>query len=149
MGYLDDYTKIPIEEFKGLYKRGMADQVPIDHAICCENVVFSNSGQWGIRPGTKSSYALNHPVKRIFEGSTDSGLHIFTMDWNGNLYPVFVVICDFTFLECLLFYILSGERVQEVGYSLHVFRCEVQDVERLPVLLSRCKHCHWFISRCG
>ena len=86
MSYLDDYTKIPIEEFKGLYKRGMADQVPIDHAICCENVVFSHSGQWGIRPGVASSYALNHPVKRMFEGATDTALYMFTMDWNGNLY---------------------------------------------------------------
>lgn len=86
MSYLDDYTKIPIEEFKGLYRRGMADQCPPDHATCCENVFFSNSGQVGIRPGTKTSLALNHPVKRIFEGASNGTLQIFTMDWNGNIY---------------------------------------------------------------
>lgn len=87
MSYLSEYTKVSIEEFKGLFKRGMADETPHDHAICCENVSFSNSGEVGIRPGVRASYALNHPVKRIFEATFfDTIAQIMTMDWNGNLY---------------------------------------------------------------
>src|SRR5690242_8020777 len=85
--YLDEYEKIEIEEFKGLYKRGMPDQVPPDHAICCENVVFSQAGQVQKRPGIAASYALNHPVKRMFEGVIDSvALIVLTLDWAGNIY---------------------------------------------------------------
>lgn len=85
--YLDEYEKIEIEEFKGLYKRGMPDQCPADHAICCENVVFSETGQVQKRGGLASSLALNHPVRRTFEGVIDTlGFIILTLDWNGNIY---------------------------------------------------------------
>lgn len=85
--YLDEYQKIEIEEFKGLYKRGMPDQVPPDHAICCENVVFYAGGQVQKRPGIAPSLALNHAVKRMFEGEIDTvGLIMLTLDWNGNIY---------------------------------------------------------------
>lgn len=84
--YLDEFEKIEIEEFKGLFKRGMPDQCPPDHAPCCENVVFGAAGQVAIRGGLAPSYALNHPVKRMFEATFDSGFHMLTMDWDGNLY---------------------------------------------------------------
>ena len=85
--YLDEYQKIETEDFKGLYKRGIADQCPPDHAICCENVRFSASGQVSTREGIAPSLALSHPVKRMFEVAIDNvGLIMLTMDWNGNLY---------------------------------------------------------------
>src|SRR6185369_12071710 len=83
----DEYEKIEIEEFKGLYKRGIPDQVPPDHAICCENIVFSQAGQVQKRGGIAPSLALNHPVRRMFEGEIEGvGLIMLTLDWNGNIY---------------------------------------------------------------
>lgn len=65
----------------------MPDQVPPDHAICCENVQFSDAGQVQIRPGIDPSLALNHPVRRMFEGVIDAvGLIMLTLDWAGNIY---------------------------------------------------------------
>jgi len=84
---LSEFEKIEIEEFKGLYKRGMPDQTPQDHAICCENVAFYRGGQVATRPGLQADYKLNHPVKRIFEGAIDGvGLFVLTLDLAGNIY---------------------------------------------------------------
>lgn len=86
MSFLSEYEKITIKDFKGLYKRGMADNCPIDHAICCENVIFEKKGQYSTRPGISVSYALNHTTKRQFLGATGANLHYLTMDFAGNLY---------------------------------------------------------------
>lgn len=84
--YLDEYEKIEIEQFRGLYKRGMADQCPPDHAICCENVVFHAKGQFRTRDGIASSYVLGHSTKRMFLANTGNVEHLLTMDFSGNLY---------------------------------------------------------------
>lgn len=86
---LSEFTKIEIKNFKGLYKRGLPDQCPPDHAICCQNVSFSASGQVSKRDGTKISLNLNHKVKRgylaIFAdpGADD---RFISLDDAGNLY---------------------------------------------------------------
>lgn len=86
MSFLSEYEKISITEFKGLYKRGMADNCPIDHAICCENVIFEKKGQYSTRPGTAVSYAMNHSTKRQFLANTTGVPHLLTLDFAGNLY---------------------------------------------------------------
>ena len=86
MSYLSEYTKVTVNDFKGLYKRGMADQCPADHAICCENVTFHEKGQFSTRPGTGVSLALSWNVSRIFYANTAGVGHLLTLDFSGNLY---------------------------------------------------------------
>src|SRR5437899_6782823 len=84
---LDDYETLRIDQFKGMYKRGLADECPKDHAICAENVIFTKKGEVSTRPGSAVSYAMNHSVKRIFLASFDDNrLVLLTLDNNGNLY---------------------------------------------------------------
>lgn len=86
---LDEFTKIEIEEFNGLYKRGMADLCPKDHAICCQNVFFSRDGEFDTRDGTAISLSLNHPVKKFYLATFENpsfGEALISLDDNGNLY---------------------------------------------------------------
>lgn len=85
--YLDEYEKITINEFNGLYKRGLADECPKDHAICCENVVFNKRGELSSRPGISPSTYLAHDCRRQFlainKGTSGA---LLTLDSSGNLY---------------------------------------------------------------
>lgn len=86
---LKEFSKIEIDKFKGLYKRGMADQTPQDHAICCQNVQFQKSGEAQTRDGIKISLALNHPVKKQYLATYNNpglGSSLITLDDAGNLY---------------------------------------------------------------
>ncbi len=86
MSYLTEYTPLSIELFKGLYKRGIPDACPSDHAICCENNDFREKGQWKTRAGTGVSYSLNHSTKRFFLANTANVAHLLTLDFAGNIY---------------------------------------------------------------
>lgn len=87
--YLDEYTKITIENFKGLYKRGMSDQCPPDHAICCQNCNFTNPGEFSKRGGVTPSLNLNHIVVKQYLATFENpgfGSAMITLDDAGNLY---------------------------------------------------------------
>lgn len=86
MSYLTEFTKISIADFKGLYKRGIPDETPIDHAICCENNNFHEKGQWSTRSGAGVSMALNHSTIRFFLANTNGTAHLLTLDAFGNIY---------------------------------------------------------------
>ncbi len=86
MSYLTEYTNTQITEFKGLYKRGIPDETPIDHAICCENNNFRKKGEWKTREGAGASLDLNHSTKRFFLGNTAGVPHVLTLDFAGNIY---------------------------------------------------------------
>ncbi len=86
MSYLTEYTPTEIKEFKGLYKRGIPDETPVSHAICCENNIFREVGQWKTRAGAGLSYALNHSTKRFFLANTAGTPHLLTLDFAGNIY---------------------------------------------------------------
>jgi hypothetical protein len=86
MSYLTEYTKTTISEFKGLYKRGIPDETPIDHAICCENNDFHEKGEWSTRGGAGVSLSLNHSTSRFFLANTNGTAHLLTLDFSGNIY---------------------------------------------------------------
>lgn len=86
MSYLTEFEKVEVTEFKGLYKRGIPDETPIDHAICCENNNFHEKGEWSTRAGTGVSLALNHSTRRMFIANTAGTAHLLTLDFTGNIY---------------------------------------------------------------
>jgi hypothetical protein len=76
-----------INNFRGLYRRGMADEVPLDHAIQCTNVVFNKRGEYNSRDGLTASVNLGHQVVRSFLATfNNSNLKLLTLDPTGNLY---------------------------------------------------------------
>lgn len=105
--YFGEFEKITIDNFRGLYKRGLADECPFDHAICCENVVFNKRGEVSSRPGMAASVYLAHDCRRMFLSVIDSTNRLLTLDSSGNIYhdddatPIFTdaTVVDFVGLN--------------------------------------------------
>jgi hypothetical protein len=83
---LEEFSKVTIDTFKGLYKRGIADQCPSDHAICCQNCDFTNPGQFSKRPGVAVSLVLSWQVVQQYLATFPSYSTLVTLDVSGNLY---------------------------------------------------------------
>lgn len=65
--HLDQYEKITIKEFFGLYARGETSSCPINHSSTFQNVgTRGKKKEIGLRPGTKQSVNVGHNVVRIF-----------------------------------------------------------------------------------
>lgn len=106
--YVNDCQKITIPAFKGLYSRGMEDEVPIDHASIASNINFSEKGELANRLGITLSMALGHPVVRTFLATfNDNTVILLTCDGAGHIYqgtngtPILTVanMVDFTALN--------------------------------------------------
>lgn len=81
----EDDSKLFIDQFNGLYVRGLPDDCPKDHARDCRNLVFSSSGQIATRPGLTSSLTLTHSggkVRRFFK----SPYGLLVLDHDGNIF---------------------------------------------------------------
>lgn len=83
---LKPYIKETLDQFNGLYQRGMSDQVPKDHSSSLSNVSFGNSGEVATRDGLSPSFAFSHPVRRLFISAINATLTPLTLDDTGNLY---------------------------------------------------------------
>jgi len=99
IGIEDD--KVVIDKFMGLYSRrgaaGAMDDVPLDHARDCLNVVFPSSSHFRTRDGTKQILTLpfSGGCRRFFAGTnigpnylqpTSPNLNLLTLDTAGNIY---------------------------------------------------------------
>lgn len=80
---LEEYEKISISSFKGLYSRGLDDSCPPDHAIISQNLCFDRNGDTFTRSGIVSSLPTSHRVARMF-----------TATFNHNPYAAIVLTCD-------------------------------------------------------
>jgi hypothetical protein len=70
----EEYTPLPIRDFKGLYVRGKGDTTPPDHFQECQNVIFTENGvasRDGIRPSiiTGKQVQRIHLYKRVNEAT--------------------------------------------------------------------------------
>jgi hypothetical protein len=84
---LEEYEKISITQFMGLYARGLADDCPPDHSPACQNVRFNRKGEVQTRDGSAISFNIGTPVKRMFAATFDHGIIIMlTCDGAGNIY---------------------------------------------------------------
>lgn len=84
---LSEFEKTSITKFRGLYARGLMDEVPPDHAIEVQNMAFSNTGETYTRQGAVKSLNLVHPVKRMFLATPlRGGYFLLTTDGTGRLY---------------------------------------------------------------
>lgn len=76
-------SAIVIEDFNGLWSRGGADSVPLDHFSDCNNVKFIQSGfEWrdGIEP------FIPREAVRIYPFTKQTGTSLLILDSTGNFY---------------------------------------------------------------
>lgn len=85
----------PLTQFKGLWKRGEADTTPLDHFTECENLLLSDVGSFGTRPGISISQDVVVPlnnVKRIYNYNTGEAntqlVLVINEDDEGEIYHV-------------------------------------------------------------
>lgn len=83
---LQEFQKISVSNFRGLYKRGDAGRTPLDHATDLSNMSFTNTGETFTRNGTMLSLALSHPVKRMFLATPTTGPTLLTYDGVDTIY---------------------------------------------------------------
>lgn len=85
--YLDEYQKMTIENFMGLWDRGSLDDIPPDHAADILNVSFARKRECQTRIGADPSTNLSHNVVRMFLATfNNSSLILLTCDGAGNIY---------------------------------------------------------------
>ncbi len=119
MAFLDEFSKVTIGKFMGLYQRGLEDNCPVDHSPNCQNVKFNKRGEISTRDGSTISIGTGHPVTRIFLATfNDSDNVLLTCDGVGNIYQngsLLLTIAGMTdfvglnlFNKCFIIPILSG-----------------------------------------
>jgi hypothetical protein len=89
-----EYEKVTLNDFKGLYKRGIDDNCPPDHSTVCTNVIHKR-GQFMTRYGSRISKPYTWPIKRIFVSTINANLVPVTLDTNGIIrYDSTVILND-------------------------------------------------------
>ena len=86
---LEEYQKISITKFNGLYLRGLADDCPPDHSPVCQNKKFNRNGEISTRDGIVSSLTTSHANKRMFVANfshADTDAIVLTCDGAGKIY---------------------------------------------------------------
>jgi len=83
--WLDEYEKISVSTFKGLYARGSLDEVPVDHASSLLNVQFGKTAQVSTRNGTSTSIASIGTVVRAFGAAINSTIILLTCNGAGTI----------------------------------------------------------------
>ena len=96
--------KTTVDKFRGLFDRGSVDEVPLDHAQDCLNVVFSSESRLQTRPGSSKVITvgyISNGVRRFFEMESlppnvlqpptippgvVNGPGLLILDSQGNLY---------------------------------------------------------------
>lgn len=87
---LRDHAPIVIEEFNGLYKRGDADNCPLDHFTDCENVVFQPGGvktRTPIAPYLTGETILGNAL-RIYNYQMQTQDSLLVLVEGGSIYHV-------------------------------------------------------------
>lgn len=81
---LRDHQPIVLEEFNGLWARGDADSVPIDHFADCENIQFIQSG-FETRDGVDTLTAIGNNI-RLYNYVMQEGPSLLIMVEGGDIY---------------------------------------------------------------
>jgi hypothetical protein len=127
---LEEYEKISITQFKGLYLRGLDDNCPLDHSTLAQNLRYNKNGECSTRDGIVSSLVVSGSnISRMFPATFDHNTTIIlTCDGSGKIYRSdtggvllsltnmvdFAAINIFGF--CLISPILSGTATSDPVY---------------------------------
>ena len=84
---LEEYEKISITSFKGLFLRGLDDACPPDHSTIAQNLRFNRTGEVATRDGIVSSLVTSSFIVRMFSATFGhSTTIVLTCDGAGNIY---------------------------------------------------------------
>lgn len=85
---LEEYEKISITSFKGLFLRGLDDTCPPDHSTIAQNLRYNRGGEAFTRDGLVSSLPTTSTISRMFPATFGHGglTIILTCDGAGNIY---------------------------------------------------------------
>ena len=84
---LEEYEKISITQFKGLFLRGLSDTCPPDHSTVAQNLRYNRTGEAFTRDGTFPSLITASSILRMFPATFGHNLVIIlTCDNAGNIY---------------------------------------------------------------
>ena len=86
-----DHTPITIEDFNGLYDRGDAEEVPLDHFSDAMNLQFSAASSVGTRDGIARHQQVASPlsnVLRMYNYPTSDKNTLLVLTSGGNIYHV-------------------------------------------------------------
>lgn len=81
---LRDHVPIVIEEFNGLWARGDADSVPLDHFSDCENIQFIQGGV-RTRDGLDTYRAIGNVI-RLYNYTMQEGQSLLILVEGGDIY---------------------------------------------------------------
>lgn len=88
--YLDEYQKLTVDNFMGLFNRGSLDDVPPDHASDIRNMAFARKRETVTRGGTGFSHRIpgyTGPIIRMFDAAfADAQLIPLALDNAGNIW---------------------------------------------------------------
>ncbi len=85
---LEEAKRIDLNKFMGIYSKGEDDDVPSDHFVDAQNLVF-DPGRVATRPGTAIRFTFTGGTERTTFAEFSNGAAtptLFSMDSNGNLY---------------------------------------------------------------
>jgi len=127
---LRDHQPIVIEEFGGLWQRGGADSVPLDHLISARNVTLIESGL-ETRPGL-DTFIAKEDVLRMYNYKTQEveGLLILTVD--GQIFHSLTDGSNITYGP-----ILTIIGMTDFGYHSYNGRAYITPFNTLTDLLGR------------
>jgi hypothetical protein len=84
---LEEYEKVSITSFKGLFQRGLDDTCPPDHSTVAQNLRYNRTGEAFTRDGVASSLTTPANITRMFPATFGHNLIIIlTCDGIGNIY---------------------------------------------------------------
>lgn len=84
---LEEYQRITVDKFLGLYARGLKDDATPDHSTVTQNMKFNRRGETMTRDGTVFSLGTAAPIKRMFTATFGHNENIvLTADGLGNIY---------------------------------------------------------------
>lgn len=144
---LENYQRVQISEFKGLYQRGLSDSCPPDHAPVCDNMRFNRKGETQTRYGTKVSFNIGHNVGRMFTATFSHGsvAIVLTCDGAGNIYRSdtggvllnVTNMVDFAAINVFGFCLISPiSSVAGAGNSVYIWQGATGGSDPIPIRLA-------------
>lgn len=90
-----DHEPVELTQFKGLWQRGDAEEVPLDHFSDGQNIQFIGSGDFATRDGIDKHQNVAAPlgkVVRIYNYITTQGSTLLALTWDGTTGRIYHVV---------------------------------------------------------
>lgn len=129
---LRDHEPIIIDEFNGLWRRGVRNNTPLDHFQDCENIKISSGGDVLTRDGIGPAQNVVIPVssiKRIYNYPTQNGNTLIALSFVGGVGFIYhIVNSTLTFGP-----ILSIPQMSDFAFAPYAGRAYISPFTTFPI----------------